>query len=378
MENAMYRSKTYATIFFATIFLLSLSAATEGSNGEQTREYEFTVTKLNPCTSVKNQANTSTCWCFGTLSFLEAEIIRQGGEKTDLSEMFVVRHLYPKKAENYIRYHGDTVFWAGSLSHDAIEMIDQYGIVPEEVYPGTRAFGPPHNHGEMDTVLKSILDAVLNKRSGKLSQVWPEAIDAVLDVYLGKVPETFEHNGKSITPKKYADKLGIRAEDYVLLTSFTHHPFFTKFAIDVPDNWSRGEYYNLPLDDLIRVLDHAIKNGFTAVWDGDTGEKGYQRTDGVAVLEETEKEVTQALRQKLYDTYATTDDHLMHMVGTAKDEKTGERYFIVKDSFGVDGKEHEGFIYLSGAYVRGKTIAVTVHKDAIPKDLQKGITKAFR
>lgn len=381
MENVMYRSKTYAMIFFASIYLLSLSAhgsaGSEGSNGKQTGEYEFTLTKLNPTTPVKDQANTATCWCFGTLSFIEAEIMRQGGGETDLSEMFVVRHLYPKKAEHYMRYHGNTVFWGGSLAHDAIGILDRYGIVPEEIYPGTRANGPPHDHGEMDAVLRAILDAVLKKRSGELSQVWHESIDSVLDIYLGKVPETFEHNGKAITPKKFAEVLGIRAQDYVQLTSFAHHPFFTKFVLDVPDNWSRGEFYNLPLDDFMRVLDHTIHNGFTAVWDGDTSEKGYDGTDGVAVLQQAEKEVTQVLRQKLYDTHASTDDHLMHIVGTAKD-KTGERYYIVKDSFGAQGKQHEGFIYMSGAYVRGKTISIMIHKDAIPADLRKGISEALR
>lgn len=377
----MYRSKTYAMIFFASIYLLSLSAhgsaGPEDSNGKQTGEYEFTMTRLNPTTPVKDQANTGTCWCFGTLSFIEAEIMRQGGGETDLSEMFVVRHLYPKKAEHYMRYHGNTVFWAGSLAHDAIGIIDRYGIVPEEIYPGTRANGPPHDHGEMGAVLRAILDAVLKKRSGEMSQVWHESIGSVLDIYLGKVPETFEHNGKMITPKKFAEVLGIRAQDYVQLTSFAHHPFFTKFVLDVPDNWSRGEFYNLPLDDFMRVLDHTIHNGFTAVWDGDTSEKGYDRTGGVAVLQQAEKEVTQVLRQKLYDTHASTDDHLMHIVGTAKDQ-TGEQYYIVKDSHGTQEKKHKGFIYMSGAYVRGKTISIMIHKDAIPADLRKGISEALR
>jgi bleomycin hydrolase len=355
----------------------ALAKAAKGSNGKQTGEYEFTLTKLNPSTPVKDQANTGTCWCFATISFIEAEIMRQGGGETDLSEMFVVRHLYPKKAEHYMRYHGKTVFWAGSLAHDAIGIFDQYGIVPEEIYPGTRANGPPHDHGEMGAVLRAILDAVLKKRGGEMSQVWHESIDSVLDIYLGKVPETFEHNGKAITPKKFAEGLGIRAQDYVQLTSFAHHPFFTKFVLDVPDNWSRGEYYNLPLDDFMRVIDHTIHNGFTAVWDGDNSEKGYDRAGGVAVLQQTEKEVTQVLRQKLYDTHASTDDHLMHIVGTAKD-KTGERYYIVKDSFGVQGKQHKGFIYMSGAYVRGKTISIMIHKDAIPADLRKGISEAVR
>ena len=347
----------------------------EDSNQKQEKEYEFTVTKLNPTTPVKDQANTSTCWCFGTLSFIEAEIIRQGGEETDLSEMFVVRHLYPKKAQHYMRYHGNTVFWAGSLPHDAMGILEQYGMVPDAIYPGTRAFGPSHDHGEMSAVLRAILDAVLESRKGKLSQVWPETIDAVLDIYLGKIPDTFEHNGKTTTPKEFGESLGIRAQDYVQLTSFTHHPFFTMFAIEVPDNWSRGESYNLPLDDLMRVLNHAIENGFTAVWDGDNGEKGYHKSDGVATLPQTEKEVTQALRQKFFDTHATTDDHLMHVVGTATDQ-TGDRYFIVKDSFGTQEKQHDGFIHMSEAYVRGKTISIMVHKDAIPADLRKGIPPA--
>lgn len=374
-------------LFKVTLFALLLvgsyadsqetAQGSEGSEESNESKYEFTQTKLNPTSPVKDQANTSTCWCFGTLSFLEAEIIRQGGEETDLSEMFVVRHLYPKKAQNYIRYHGNTVFWAGSLPHDAMNVLEEYGMVPDAVYPGTRAFGPPHDHRELSAVLRANLDAVLNSRSKALSQVWPETIEAVLDIYLGKIPETFKHNGKTTTPKEFGKSLGIRAQDYVQLTSFTHHPFFTMFDIEVPDNWSRGESYNLPLDDLVRVLDHAIENGFTAVWDGDTGEKGYIRKDGVATLPQTEKEVTQALRQKFFDTHATTDDHLMHVVGTAMDQ-TDERYFILKDSFGTEGKQHEGLIHMSGAYVRGKTISIMVHMDAIPKDLRKGVQKATK
>jgi bleomycin hydrolase len=373
----MYHLRASSKILIITsVYLLSLTASyslgSEDAQGKQAGKVVFTQIRLSPATPVKDQAETNTCWCFSTTSFIESEILRLGGGEMDLSEMFIVRHLYPKKAEHFMRYHGETTFRGGSLAHDAIEIIRQYGIVPEEFYQGTRSGGPPHDHREMDAVLRAMLDAVLNSKTSSISHSWHESINAILEIYLGNMPGTFEYNGKTMTPKTFVEATKIHFQDYVQLTSFTHHPFFTKFALKVPDNWSHAEFYNIPLDDLVRVLEYAIHNGFTAIWDGDISDSGYDETAGVAVLQQTEEDVTQVLRQKFYDTHVLTDDHLMHIVGTANDQK-GERYFIVKDSSGTQGKQHKGFIYMSGAYVRGRTISIMVHKNAIPDDLREGI-----
>ncbi len=334
-------------------------------------------------TPVKNQDHTGTCWSFSTISFVETELLRMGKEPQTLSAMFVVRKNYPRKAERYIRLHGNMSFGASSLSGEVLHVIRKHGIVPESVYSGKPDGQSQYDNEEMDAVLKASLDAIISKKMRKLSKAWPKAIDGILDAYLGKIPESFSLNGKSYTPKSFADELGFAPDDYIQLTSYSHHPFYTTFSLEVPDNWSMNKYLNVPLDEFMSVLDHAIQNGYSAAWDGDISENSFSQKKGLAILPvkewedrtkeeqdaicevpEPEKEVTQELRQESFDNFTSTDNHLMHITGTALDQN-GTKYYKAKNSWGQKDSKYEGFIYLSKSYVRAKTISIMIHKEAL-------------
>ncbi len=370
-----------------TGWLLSFGFCRE-TEGEP-QGFQFTILKQLEATSVKNQAKTGTCWSFATSSFLESELLRMGKGRYDLSEMFVVRHIYPQKALNYVRRHGNTTFGAGSLSGDLLRTVAEYGVVPEFVYDGKFVGYSRHNHAEMDAVLKAMLDAVIANQGKRLSPAWPKAVDAVLDAYLGEVPEKFAYNGKTYTPKSFAAELGIKPTEYIELTSFTHHPFYSEFALEIPDNWANNRYYNVPLDEFMNALNHALENGYTVGWDGDVSEKEFNKKEGVAILPlidweekteaeqeqtcktpEPEKEVTPELRQQYFENYATTDDHLMHITGIATDQN-GTRYYITKNSWGTKDRGHDGYVYMSEAYVRAKTVSILMHRNALPENLGK-------
>ena len=337
-------------------------------------------------TLVKNQDSTGTCWCFATVSFLESEILRMGKEEIDLSEMFIARQTYPIKAQNYIRLHGNGTFGQGSLSHDAINQIKKYGIVPENIYPGVRTENNQHDHREMFTVLKSMLDAVLKLKGDRITPQWLNAVDAVLNVYLGTPPETFIYKGKTYTPRSFAeDYLGLNLNNYIELTSFTHHPFYKKIRLEIPDNWScYSDYINVPLDDLEEIVDVALKNGHSVVWDGDMSEKSFcadKKAYAIVPLKNketkepfAEQEITQELRQKTFDNFSTTDDHLMHIVGIAFNPK-GTKFYIVKDSWQPDRKD-KGYVYLSSSYFRLKTIAILLNKNALPQLIETKLKEA--
>jgi bleomycin hydrolase len=351
--------------------------------------YQFEVIYDNAATPVKNQSYTGTCWSFATSSFLESELLRQGKGEYDLSEMFIVKNIYPEKAVNYVRLHGNTTLGPGSLSGDMMRAAAKYGVVPEAVYAGMNAGYSKHNHAEMDAVLKAMLDAVVANPGKQLSTVWLDAVKGVLDAYLGKSPETFEYKGKTYTPKSFAEHLGIRPNDYIQLTSFTHHPFYTRFALEIPDNWARNQYDNVPLDELMATIDNALAKGYTVAWDGDVSEKTFSNKEGIAILPETdwddmtkaerdsvfkkvlpELQVTQEIRQAFFDNYRTTDDHLMHITGLAKDQN-GTKYYITKNSWGTKDFKKGGYVYMSEAYVRAKTISIMVHRDALPLSIGK-------
>ncbi|BBM87269.1 aminopeptidase C [Candidatus Uabimicrobium amorphum] len=374
-----------------TIFLYADDV--KGKKEKKLPEFKFTVIKKVATTPVKNQSRTGTCWSFGSSSFLESELIRRGKGKHDLSEMFVVRHTYPRKARNYVRRHGKTNLGAGSLAQDAIYVAHHHGVVPEEVYSGLFVGQSKHNHREMDAILKGILDSII--KQDKLSKVWPQAIAALLDVYLGKVPQTFNYQGQQYTAKSLAKELEINANDYVELTSFSHHPYYRPFSIEIPDNWANNISHNLPLEEFIATMDHALTNGYSLVWDGDVSERSFSNKKGVATLPlkewndrsdkekkqlcntpEAEKEIDQAARQEAFDNYTSTDDHLMHVTGIAKDQN-GTRYYITKNSWGTKKCKMKGYVYMSEAYVRSKTISILLHKDAIPANIASklGITK---
>ncbi len=346
--------------------------------------FRFDVVQEIRTTPVKNQARTGTCWSFASSSFMETELLRLGKEPVDLSEMFFVRMTYPQKVHNYVRLHGNTTIGQGSLGGDVFRAVREYGAVPEEVYPGRRYGAERHDHGELFALVQAAADALVER--SRLSPVWPDAIDGILDAYLGEVPEEFVYQGRTYTPRSFADELGLSPEHYVELTSFSHHPFYAWFAVEVPDNWARNESYNVPLDELMDVIDHALEQGYSVDWDGDVSERSFCHSKGVAVLPlqpwsarneeerervcsvpEAEVQVTQEVRQQGFDDYSSSDDHLMHLVGLARDQH-GTKYYITKNSWGVTGAK-DGFVYMSESYVRAKTITIVVHREALPDGL---------
>ena len=367
------------------------------------KTYEFKVIKQLPITSVKNQASSGTCWCFSTISFLESELIRKGykGNDLDLSEMFVVSKAYQDKAEKYIRLDGVLNFGQGSDFGDVIETIKTYGIVPNSVMDGLNYGETRHMHSEMANALTGYLQAIVKVPNRHLSTAWKDGFRGIVDAYLGACPETFVYNGKTYTPKQYRDEIGlVDLDDYISLTSFTHHPFYTQFAVEVPDNWRWTPSYNLPIDELMEVMYNAIDKGYTVAWGSDVSENGFDR-QGLGIMpdiqaveevgsdqarwvgvsaEDKAKElaamrenapemtITQEMRQKAFDNKETTDDHGMHIFGTAVDQR-GTKYFMVKNSWGVTGK-YDGIWYCSDSFVRYKTLNILVHKDAIPKAIK--------
>ncbi len=362
-------------------------------------EYEFTVIKENPVTSVKNQYRSGTCWCYSALSFVESEILRTKGIETDLSEMFVVGKSYRDRAVKYVRLDGSLRFAAGSSFGDVLHVINDYGIVPQEAMPGMNYGTELPEQNELDAVLFGYVDAVAKNPNRKLTTAWLNGFDGIVGAYLGEYPESFTVNGATYTPESYRDFLGINMDDYVNLSSFSHHPFYEKFIIEVPDNWRWDTAYNLPIDEFMQVMTYAVENGYTIAWGSDVSEKGFTR-DGIAVIpeekpkaaagsdqerwvgkaaEQPKEEVkaelpaeviyTQEMRQDGYDRKTTTDDHGMHIYGLAKDQN-GTKYFMVKNSWGETGK-YKGIWYASEPFVRAKTLNIVVHKDALPKDIKK-------
>lgn len=381
------------------VLMLACTLTTVGA--QDNGEYVFTPVKELKITPVKNQSRTGTCWCFSTMSFLESELLRQGKGEYDLSEMFIVSHSYKDKADKFVRLHGKLNFAQGGSFEDVLYAWKHYGIVPESVMTGLQYGEEQHAHSEMESAATAYVNAIIKNRNGKLSPVWKKGFDGIIDAYLGELPETFTYNGKEYTPMSFAKELGINADDYVSLTSYTHHPFYSKFAIEVEDNWRWADSYNLPLNEFMEVFDNAINNGYSIAWGSDVSEKGFTR-NGVAVvldiktmetagsdqdrwvgLSRAEKDaeirkmlekpckeltITQEMRQKDYDNYQTTDDHGMHIYGIAKDQ-TGKKFYMVKNSWGTDNK-YKGTWYASEAFVAYKTMNIVVHKDALPKAIK--------
>ncbi len=385
-----------------TFTLLSFGAIAQENNKKADEGFQFTVVKENPITSVKNQSNTGTCWCFASLGFMESELLRMGKGEYDLSEMFIVSGTYKEKAERYIRLDGFLNFAQGGAFDDYLHIIRKYGIVPEEVMPGLNYGEEMHMHGELAAVLKGMVDGVKRNPNRKLSTAWKRALQGAIDAYLGEMPETFTYEGKEYTPKSFAASLGFHPDDYVNIASFTHHPFYTQFALEVADNWLWGQYWNLPMEEMMEVIDNAIMEGYTILWASDVSEMGFGRT-GIAMFPTTEpsemvgsdqarwlqmspmersnafrnltgpvaeiKEVTQEIRQEAYDNKQTTDDHGMQIYGIAKDQN-GTKYYMVKNSWGETGN-YKGLWYVSEKFVQYKTMDIQVHKNAIPTAIRK-------
>jgi bleomycin hydrolase len=373
--------KTIALIYLTFSFVFSSFLIAQDEE-EKKDLHQFTMLHNVKTTSVKHQGKTGTCWNFATQSFVETELLRMGKGEYNLSEMYLVRNIYPLKAEKYIRYHGLTNFGQGGQAHDVMIGIEKFGAVPEVVYPGRTSEEEKYNHSEMVAVLKSSLDAVL-KTKGKISGNWREVCESVLDIYLGKNPKAFVYDGKEYTPKSFASELGINPDDYVELTSYLRYPFYEKSVLEVPDNWTNSEYYNVPIDEMMEIIDYALENGYSVAWDGDTSEKTFYRKDGYAVipvdeeknddeeeelLPEKEKVITQEMREETFDNFQTTDDHLMHLTGIAEDQ-VGTKFYYTKNSWGTKYK-YDGFWYMSESFVRLKTIAIMVHKNAIPENIK--------
>lgn len=388
-------NRYYRMILSLIILAVSLNfvyAQEEKSEKKEKKDpHEFTMLYQVKTTPVKNQAKTGTCWSFATTAFVETELIRMGKGEHILSPIFNVRYTYPQKAENYVRYGGLANFSMGGQAHDVMDVIKKYGFIPEEVFNGMNIDEKEHNHGEMDNVLKAIVETVVKKRGGKITPRWPEVINATLNAYLGKVPKEFTYQGKTYTPKSFAESLGFNPDDYVELTSFNHHPFYKKFDLEVSDNWSKGKYFNLPIDELVNIMDNALENGYSVAWDGDVSEKNFKSKEGYAVVPveeddkadtkdkekkededpkpEKEQTITQEMRQETFDNQTTTDDHLMLLTGLAKDQE-GTKFYYTKNSWGTKDKKYDGYLYMSEPYVRDKTIAIMVHKDTIPQEIK--------
>lgn len=371
--------------------------------GQKDSAYVFTVVKELPATSVKDQHRSGTCWSFSALSFIESEVLRKGGQQLDLSEMFVVRKCYEYKADKYVRMQGQTNFAAGGAFFDALWVLNTYGLVPETAYSGLNYGEDNHVHGELDAASKSFVDAIKENKNRKLSTAWKTAFSGILDAYFGTVPEKFAYEGKEFSPMSFAKKyVDLNADDYISVTSYTHHPFYGKFVLEIPDNWIWEESYNVTIDELAEICRYAVDNGFSVAWGGDVSEKGFSHKNGLAIIPEgdvkemndtersrwekmseserskalntfekpvPEKKITQEMRQQEFDNFLTTDDHGMHITGMVNDQ-FGKVYYKVKNSWNTDNK-YEGNLYMSEAYVKLKTMNIMVHKDGIPKNIRK-------
>ena len=403
--------KRISIILLLLISVLKIQAQTQNIDKKnftniEGSQYKFTTIKHLDATPVKNQNQTGTCWSFSGLSFLESELLRMGKPQYNLAEMWIARNAYLGKARNYLLMSGHLNFAEGGEFHDIPWVIRHYGIVPEYAYPGKVYGGDKHNHAELQAVLSGMVKA-LNKKpqNKKLTKSWAKAYQEVVDAYLGQVPDntedfTFKADGKTFTPKSFAKHLGLDMDNYVELTSFTHHPYYKAYAMEIPDNWQMHTTYNVPLDELMEVADQAIMKGYTFAWGADVSEKGFSHRKGLAIVPEDERTVqdrrskdlffekngekipnayyqpvkerivTSEERQEAYENGETTDDHGMHIVGIVKDQK-GTKYFVVKNSWGTKYNELNGYFLASYPFFRYKTIDVFVHKDALPKDLKK-------
>ncbi len=376
--------------------------AQEAKNDEG---FVFTTVKENPITSIKNQNRAGTCWCYSTLSFLEAELLRMGKGEYDFSEMYIVHNTYLDRADKAVRTHGDISFSQGGSFYDVLYGMKTFGLVPEsEMRPGVMYGDTLSNHTELSAVSDAVVAAIAKGKHRNLqsdangNMLWKKTIEAIHDIYLGVRPEKFTVNGKEYTPKSYYESTGLNADDYVSLTSYTHHPFYESFVLEIQDNWRWAQSYNLPIDEFMEVFDNAIMEGYTIAWGSDVSEAGFTR-NGVAVMPDAEKAqelsgsdmahwlklspaekklndkpqpqkwCTQEERQVAYDNWETTDDHGMVIYGIAKDQM-GNEYYMVKNSWGESGT-YKGIWYASKAFARYKTMNIVVHKDAVPKAIRK-------
>ena len=361
------------SILMAALGLLSLNTIAQDTPKEE--GFIFTTVKENPITSVKNQNRAGTCWCYSGLAFIESELLRMGKGEYDFSEMFIVHNTYLDRADKAVRTHGDVSFSQGGSFYDVIYGMKTFGLVPEEeMRPGVMYGDTLSNHTELTAVSDAVVAAIAKGRHRSLqadkenNPLWKKAITAIHDIYLGERPEKFTYKGKEYTPKSFYESTGLNADDYISLTSYTHHPFYQPFVLEIQDNWRWASSYNLPIDELMEVFDNAINKGYTIAWGSDVSEQGFTR-DGIAVMPDAEKVQVLSGSDMAYDNWETTDDHGMLIYGIAKDQE-GNEYYMVKNSWGEAGK-YKGLWYASKAFVRYKTMNIIVHKDALPKEIAK-------
>lgn len=346
------------------------------------QKYEFQTIKDIEATPVISQDITGTCWSFSSTSFLEAEIIRITGKKIDLSEMYNVRNTYPKKAWNYVMRQGKAQFGEGGLNHDVINSAMEFGIVPLTAYSGLVGNATKHDHSKMAKELEDTLKKYADP-SKKLDPKWKTDVQAILDKYMGANVTEFTYDGKKYTPKSFLEMTKLNLKDYITITSFTNEPYYKTFILDIPDNFSNGSFYNMPLDEFVQNIDNALNKGYTLALDADVSEKTFSGKNGIAVVPESEadektilteikpeKNITPEFRQQEFENYNTTDDHLMHIVGKVKDQK-GNIYYKVKNSWGTKNLGNDGYVYMSVPYLKLKAISVLLHKDALQKKTKK-------
>lgn len=394
----------FLLVFVSLLLGVNDANARKKKHKKEDEGYKFTDVINLDITPIKDQNRSGTCWSFSANSFFEQEMLRMGKPATDLSEMFVVRHCYSDKARKYVRMHGYLNFAQGGAFHDVLYVMENYGIVPEEAYKGLSYGEKGHVHGEMEAVLKGVVKAIVSNRNRKLTPVWHSAFNKVLDTYMGELPEEFLYEGKTYTAKSFMKEYcGLNPEDYVAIGSFTHHPFYKEFAIEVPDNWLAREIYNVPLEEMMQVIDTALEKGYSVAWAADVSEKGFDtKKTGIAIVPDVNKEsmddaeigkwekmsqkekdkklydfkkpgkekiITQKIRQEAFDNYESTDDHGMHIYGTAVDQ-IGNKYYKVKNSWG-DYNKYDGSFYASVPFVAYKTMNILVHKDALPQAIKE-------
>lgn len=387
--------KKRSTIIISALFALALMvsfpvAAQEETEKQPESEYQFTDINIIPHTSVKDQHRSGTCWSFAGTSFIEAEVMRNGGPVLNLSEMLPVRDAYERRANNYMRLHGKYNFGPGGEPHQVMETLARKGMTTEEAYSGLTIGEDLPVHGEMDNVLRSFVKAVEENKNRKLTPVWFKAYNGILNAYLGEIPEEFEFEDQMYSPETFArEVVNLDPEDYVEITSFTHADYYEPFLLKIPDNWDYEMYYNVPLDELELIINAALENGYTIAWAADVSDRGFNHRKGMALVPEKEwdemeegerdsvfitpvkqREITPEIRQKAYDNYTTTDDHSMHIIGTAEDQD-GNIWYKVKNSWADDSNDFGGYFYASVPYIRYKTIAVYVNKDAVPRGIAR-------
>ena len=389
-------------LVLALVALITLGAVAQTK--KDVKKPVFTTVKELPITSIKNQNRSGTCWAYSTLSFFESEILKKTGKTYDLCEMFIANKDYMDRAIVKVRMHGDCQFSQGGAAEDVLDVIKIYGICPENAMPlpGTMTGDSLANFNEFFEVMTPYVEAVSKSNAKKMSNQWKKGLQGILDSYLGACPEEFVYEGKTYTPKSFAASLGLDWNDYVSITSYTHHPFYTSFPVEVQDNWRGGRSYNVPIDEMMRIIDNALDKGYTVAWGGDVSEEGFTR-NGLALAYDTKKaqeltgsdqarwlklspaqkknaidslgvdapEIvpTQEMRQEGFDNWELTDDHGMHIYGVAKDQN-GKEYYMVKNSWGETGA-YKGTWYMSKAFIAAKTMDFMINKNAIPKDIRK-------